>query len=60
MICKLIGHKFRPRYDHVFPSGLKVDAYTINNLGASVFANRTYRRDVCERCGQVIELEKNP
>jgi hypothetical protein len=58
MICDWIGHKFRARYDTQLPPGIAVDRYLALNMGIDVFKNKTYRRDICERCGKVIELEK--
>lgn len=45
------AHKFKPRYDRVFPDRpLKVSGYWT----AEDFMENIYRGDVCVRCGEVV------
>lgn len=53
----LFGHKYKPRYSEGAPS--ISDVQGVGPIGAERVINaskkRTYERDICERCGHVIE-----
>lgn len=52
------GCKFSPRYDEVIPK-MEWSAENANSgdlpLIVEALKNRTYVRDVCERCGRTVE-----
>ena len=49
----LFGHKYRARYDSELPSRLSMDTFNLKILEAS--KNRTYRGDICVRCGSRLD-----
>lgn len=59
MICEWIGHKFRPRYSSEMPERFRrIRGGSPEHIEALM--TKTYHRDVCERCGKVLQLERKP
>lgn len=59
-----LGHKFEGRYSAspaVLPPGLKV-SIAVDSLSSIYerFRQMTYERDVCVRCGAIIERNHTP
>jgi hypothetical protein len=50
-----LGHKYEARYSKTFPNGqFQMEGGSVRALEAT--KNVTYERDICVRCGHVVEL----
>lgn len=60
-IGRILGHKYEARYDTT-PTGWNVNARSISpqDVLAIIDANsvKTYRGDVCTRCGHIVNAPK--
>lgn len=62
--CKTFGgHHYEPRYDEVpldiTAKSIKSHNCDVNEL-RSLFVRRLYVKDICVRCGDVVERNKTP
>ncbi len=54
--CEKHGHKYEPRFDHITPTINRcenIDSYVVNMVRA--LTRKIYVKDICTRCGKVIE-----
>ena len=58
LLSRMLGHKYRARYDSVMPPGTTMKNFTKEALEAA--KDHTYRGDVCERCGSRLDTKENP
>lgn len=52
-VCKVFGHKFRPRYHLSIPQ-VHIPPQILGVHGPEKFMNRYYLHDICERCGLIV------
>lgn len=57
ILCKYIGHKYRPRFDKLFPKNLTGIEGSLRQVEA--LKESHYKHDICERCGSVVVKELN-
>lgn len=59
-----MSHKYEPRYDlgTADVQGFKVEGISLAGLRSilETLCTRTYVRDVCIKCGHIIERQKDP
>lgn len=62
--ASFLGHKYRPRYDRIppHPESFCFESASIGAIERFIEAmtKTIYVRDVCVRCGHVIEREVTP
>ncbi len=55
LVGRILGHKYRARYDSKMPWGTTIKRFSAEVLEAA--KDRTYRGDICERCGSRLDAQ---